>query len=296
MTAWPTALKAFTDLVAGVTLESVVNVNPIYDEVEAMQLSMSQTALFAGWVNVQTLSANKTLVDTDVLFQSLNPNGSDRDVTLPALGSGNHAFVIANSGGANVLTVKNPAAATLAILAAGDAALFASDGVTWRLSKIAASATQPGIVELATSTEIDTGTDATRAMPVDQFVASKRNVKHIEIRLVDATVDVEVAASKGGDFRLPSVTGTIVDVGAYHDTAGVTGDEVVDIHLAGTTIMTTNKITTATAQKSSEDGGATQPALTTTAYTANAILTFDVDSIQTTPAKGLVVWLDIRES
>jgi len=149
---------------------------------------------------------------------------------------------------------------------------------------------------LASAAEINTGTDATKIVPVDQFVASKRNLKHIEIELVAGTTDVAVAASIDGDKRLPTVTGTIVDVGAYVSTAGVTGNMVIDIHLAGTTIMTTNKITIATAQKSSEDGGATQPALTTTAYTANAILTFDVDSIQTTPAKGLTVWLDIRES
>jgi len=149
---------------------------------------------------------------------------------------------------------------------------------------------------LASAAEINTGTDAVKIIPIDQYVASKRNVKHIEIRLIDSATDLTTGTSKGGDFRLPTITGTIVDVGAYHDTAGVTGNEVVDIHLAGTTIMTTDKITTATAQKSSEDGGATQPVLTTTAYTANAILTFDVDSIQTTPAKGLVVWMDIRES
>ena len=160
----------------------------------------------------------------------------------------------------------------------------------------AASLTAAGIVELATAAEINTGTDTTRTMPVNEFVASKRNLKHIEVRVLDPATNVSVLATVGGDFRLPTITGTIVDVGAYVDTAGVTGNMTVDIHLGGITIMTTNKITLATAQKSSDDGGATQPALTTTAYTANGIFTFDVDAIQTTPAKGLVVWLDIREA
>ena len=153
-----------------------------------------------------------------------------------------------------------------------------------------------GATEIATGDEIDTGTDANRAISPNTFVASKRNVRHVEVRLLDSTTDNTVAATVGGDFRLPTVTGTIIDCGAYVDTAGVTGNMMIDIHLAGATIMTTNKITIATAQKSSEDGGATQPGLTTTAYTANGIFTFDVDAIQTTPSKGLVVWIDIRES
>lgn len=137
MTAWPTALKSFTPLTDGFTLEQATNVNALYDEVAAMQLQGSQNALFASWVNSQTLSAGKTLVDADYLFQSLDPNGSDRDVTLPALGSGNHAFFITNKGSANTLTVKNPAAATLATLAAGDSLLFFSDGIAWRCEKSA---------------------------------------------------------------------------------------------------------------------------------------------------------------
>ena len=40
-----------------------------------------------------------------------------------------------------------------------------------------ATGANKGIVELATSAEIDTGTDTGRAIPIDQFVASKRNIR-----------------------------------------------------------------------------------------------------------------------
>ena len=53
----------------------------------------------------------------------------------------------------------------------------------------AASLTATGAVELATTAEIDAGTDTTRAMPIDQFVASKRNVRYIDIYAVDKATD-----------------------------------------------------------------------------------------------------------
>ena len=46
---------------------------------------------------------------------------------------------------------------------------------------MSASTTAQGIVELATTAEINTGTDSTRAMPIDQYVASNRNVRYVQI-------------------------------------------------------------------------------------------------------------------
>ena len=79
--------------------------------------------------------------------------------------------------------------------------------------------TVPGAVELATTAEIDTGTDSTRAIPIDQYVASKRNVRHVVIRVLEAATDITTGTTKGGDFRLPTITGTIVDCGGWTDTA-----------------------------------------------------------------------------
>ena len=153
-----------------------------------------------------------------------------------------------------------------------------------------------GIVKLTTSVLIDGGTDAVTALTVDQFVASKRNVRHIPLRLADNATAFVTGTTAGGDWRLPTVTGTIIDCGAYTDTAGVTGTAIIDIHKNGTTIMTTNKIAIASAQKSSEDGGATQPTITAGGYTPNDILTVDKDTAHGYPALGLVVWVDLRES
>lgn len=156
-----------------------------------------------------------------------------------------------------------------------------------------ATTTQAGfLTELATTAEIDTGTDSTRAMPVDQFVASTRNVRYVLYRILDSGTDVTTGTTKGGDFEFP-FTGTITAVGGFVDTAGTTGTMVVDINKAGSTIMTTNKLSFDSTEKTTRTA-ATQPTLTTTAITAGDILTFDIDTIQTTPAKGLTVRLEVR--
>lgn len=156
----------------------------------------------------------------------------------------------------------------------------------------AASLTAAGKVELATTVEINTGTDSTRVMPIDQYVASNRNVRYLALRVVEATTGVAVATTKGGDFEM-RFAGTITGIGAYNDTAGTTGTMTIDVNLNGTTLMTTNKITIDTTKKSSLTA-ATAPALTTTAVAVGDILTIDIDAIHSTPAAGLTIWLSIR--
>lgn len=164
----------------------------------------------------------------------------------------------------------------------------------------AASLTLAGKVELTTTAEIDTGTDSTRAMPIDQYVASDRNIRFIELRLIESDTSVTTGTSIRGDYRVP-FAGTIIQLdgdaeffSAYNDTAGITGTMIVDVHKNGTTIMTTNKLDIETTEKSTATA-ATQPDLTTTAVVAGDILTFDVDTIHSgTAAKGLSVRIPIR--
>ena len=157
-----------------------------------------------------------------------------------------------------------------------------------------------GSTELATTAEIDTGTDSSRSMPVDQFVASKRNIRYIAIRLIASDTDVAVDTDIGGDVKV-AWSGTILQsdtlkdqLSARTDTAGTTGTMVVDVHLNGTTIMDTNKLDLETTEKDT-NLATTQPDLSTTAISAGDILTFDIDAIHTTAAKGLTVYIAIRE-
>lgn len=118
------------------------------------------------------------------------------------------------------------------------------------------------------------------------------DVRFVIWRVVDSATDCAVATTVSGDFEFP-YTGTITEIGAYNDTAGTTGTMVADVHLAGTTIMTTDKLDIDTTEKSTRTA-ATPPALTTTAITAGDILTVDIDAVHTTAAKGLTVRIGVR--
>lgn len=196
--------------------------------------------------------------------------------TVPSAGQ----VLVGNAGGTAYAPVSMSGDATLAS--------------TGALTVASASLTVAGKVELATTAEINTGTDTTRAIPVDQWVASNRNIRYMVIKVIESATDVSTGTTLGGDFECP-ITGTIVSIGAWNDTAGTTGTAIYDVNLGGATIMTTNKIQIETTEKSSRTA-TTQPTLTTTAVTAGDIFTFDCDTAQTTKAKGLTFRIGIRES
>lgn len=73
-----------------------------------------------------------TLTDTDDAVQILDPDGSDRLVTLPANATTNPFFYIANVGVRNnTITVRSPSSDTLAVLGYHQAVRCYSDGIEW---------------------------------------------------------------------------------------------------------------------------------------------------------------------
>jgi len=83
--------------------------------------------------NVETLGGNKTLTVLDAKYQKLDPDGSNRDVNLPAEASSiGLEFWIANAAnGAKNLVVKNDGADTILTLNQDEAAVFICDGTDW---------------------------------------------------------------------------------------------------------------------------------------------------------------------
>lgn len=118
----------------------------------------------------------------------------------------------------------------------------------------------------------------------------KGELKRFMVRLLSSTTDQTTGTTVGGDYRISNRAITVKAVGAYVDTAGTTNLCTVDINEAGTTILST-KITIDSTEKSSETA-ATPSVISDSAIAADAIITFDIDAIQTTAAKGLVVWID----
>jgi hypothetical protein len=112
----------------------------------------------------------------------------------------------------------------------------------------------------------------------------------VEIRLLDKDTSWAVGTSIGGDFRIPWAH-TLKNVGVYCDTAGTTNVSTVDINEAGTSVLST-KVTLDSTEKSSQTA-ATAPVISDASIAADAIYTFDIDAISTTPPKGLVVWMEI---
>jgi hypothetical protein len=77
------------------------------------------------------LSAGFTLLKTDSTYQTADPNGSDRTITLPAVELTGMRFEIANVGSANNLVVKDPAASTIVTVAAGQVGVVSCTGTSW---------------------------------------------------------------------------------------------------------------------------------------------------------------------
>jgi len=84
--------------------------------------------------NVETLTATKTLVTTDLPIQKLDPDGSDRDVVLPAEASSTDlTFWIYNTanGAGEDLIIKDDSSATIVSLGPGMGMMFSCDGTSW---------------------------------------------------------------------------------------------------------------------------------------------------------------------
>lgn len=88
-----------------------------YAEVE----DVLQFGSWASKVRAVTASGTVTLANTDPMFIEIDPNGSNRDVTFPAKGDDNHAYVVKHGGSANTLTLKQSGGTTITTLAAGEA-------------------------------------------------------------------------------------------------------------------------------------------------------------------------------
>jgi len=116
--------------------------------------------------------------------------------------------------------------------------------------------------------------------------------RYLEIRLLEKDTDHAAETDIGGDFRFPEAM-TIVEVGMYFDTAGSGSVTTLDIHESGVTILST-KITIDDGEKTSKTADA-QPAISDSAYAADAILTFDFDGVSSgTAGKGLTIWMKVK--
>lgn len=195
------------------------------DDINNLQNALDQLAYAtiaqAAFANVETLGANKTLTDDSPVIHMLNPNTTNKVVTLPAVGILNHPFIVGNAnGGSYTLDVQNVSAVSILIVQPGASYLFVSDGTQWRsigddndaelvaLAGLTSAADRlpyfngPGLAALAVFTA------AGRALLDDVDTAAQRVTLGLQIGTDVQAYDADLAAWAGKTPPSGTVIGT----------------------------------------------------------------------------------------
>jgi len=163
----------------------------------------------------------------------------------------------------------------------------------------AATTTSSGISELAIASELNTGTDATRAVSPDSLAGSNYGTEVIGVLVFDDSQDTAVGDGAGDVFfRIPSKLNgwNLVSVAAQVQTAGTTGNLDIMIYNVTDTadfLSTAMRIETGETDTSTSAQPGTINTATDDVATGDSIR-IDVDTVQTTAAKGLYVELQFR--
>ena len=80
-------------------------------------------------VNIEAISANKTLTNRDSQYQSLDAQSGGLECILPDEKDG--AMFVINAQG-NAITVKDGAGNTIKALSLGEGGMFCCDGTNWK--------------------------------------------------------------------------------------------------------------------------------------------------------------------
>lgn len=126
-----------------------------------------------------------------------------------------------------------------------------------------------------------------------QFSTNFGTFKYLIYRCVASTTSDATGTSVGGTWVAP-FSGTVTAVGATVDTAGTTGTTQLDINKNASSILST-KITIDSAETSSRTA-ATPPVISTASFSTGDIFTFDIDTVQTTPAMGLSIFMNLTQT
>lgn len=133
------------------------------------------------------------------------------------------------------------------------------------------------------------GSDSPK-FPYPNLTNRSRFILH---RILSSTTNTSVANGVGGNLVMP-FGGNFINVGFTVDTAGTTGSMVVDFLLNGKSILFTKKISIASGSNT------TRNTLTQTFAIPNFkigdIMTFNVTSVQSTPAMGLTIFMRVNET
>jgi hypothetical protein len=133
---------------------------------------------------------------------------------------------------------------------------------------------------------VDSGTFADARIAssnITQHIADIKPTETIMVALGDESTALTASTSvRKTSLRMPYAF-TLTDIMATLGTAGTGATVIMDVHMNGTSIMTTDKCDIETGEFTTETA-TTPPALTTTALTANALIELFVDQVGSTIA------------
>ena len=215
-------------------------------------------------------------------------------------------------GNSNILTVIAGQYAAASIdgddllgSSVGGVGLTLTAGAPDTLDCDAASTTAVGCPEMAIASEVDTGTDATRAITPDALAGSYAGTKVVEAIIFKTTDAVTIGDNKVLYKISPSLYGmTLISVGAGVNVVSSSGAVTVDLArclavatgnaCSGTVqdLLSTN-ITIDANEDDTELAAAAAVLANNTNFVAGEWVRFDVDGAGT-GVQGLVVWLEFR--
>jgi len=214
MTAsYPSGVKSFgVDVINGDYLLAA-HVNDLRAEVVAVETALGQALPMAaaGSVNSETLSANKTLVDGDKAVQSLTSSAA-RDVSLPAVGTGNHAFYVVNRS-SYTFTVKDSSGSTVGSVLAGTIGICVSDGTVW---KLLVSGSGSGSLSVTTKGDVQGFSTVAARVPIgtDGQVLTADSAQALGLKWATPSSGSGVNVTTKGDLQGFSTVAARVGVGA----------------------------------------------------------------------------------
>lgn len=162
----------------------------------------------------------------------------------------------------------------------------------------AASDSAAGKVELATAAETTAGSDNERAVTPDGLAGSTIfGIKTVEIMVFEGATDCATGDGKAYFVVRQSLNGmNLVAVHARAITAGTTGTMDIQIrNVTDSVDMLSTKLTIDSTETGSETA-ATAAVIDNTKddVATNDLIAIDVDAVQTTKAKGLIISLDFQ--
>lgn len=152
-------------------------------------------------------------------------------------------------------------------------------------------------VDIASSAEINTGTENAKAITPDAIAGANIGIRYVQIVAIEYTTDVATGDGKAY-FHIPAgLDGmNLVEVHAEVITAGITGTTDIQIYnLTQTADMLSTKITIDSGETGS-DTAATPAVIDTNNddIAINDVIRIDVDAVSTTDPKGLIITMGFQ--